>query len=610
VSGVAAVLGLGGIAIDPEELSPILSILQLRGPDGTNHMISGPAALGCTRLDTLPEDGRQPVRLGRIAVVADARLDNRPFLCDALRLQPNASDVELIAAAILKWESNAPEHLEGDFAVISWDGESLLAFRDRYGVKPLFYGCLPGRLLVASEIGALIAHPLMPCDLDQQYFLEFLAARMPPTNRTPYRNINRLMPGEAMTVSRANAIALHTYYELELHVSPAPLEEVAERTRFLLEDAVKARLRSNGPTVCDVSGGMDSTAIYATARAIGFTPHARSIVSDRWPHIDERGYSRELIGKAPWAWICLEEHPPLTDICDVSARFDEPVQDVLLGHLRLALDSAGPTGCRVALSGHGGDALMTGGFDSIRNAIYRGRFWTAYREARCWADHRDRSLLYVLRWALRRSYILPSRLPWATSDVVRRASTAARRVRRMLLRHEHGSDSMDAFLLSVQSGLRQKPIGAMETRYPYLHRPLVEFALSTPNDLKIRGAIGKRVMRHAMRRRLPESILERTDKTPFDLLYAWGFQSQWPTVELLCKSSVLVEWGLLNPIGLLQLTAEVRDGKTARLVEAMYVLAIEAWLQNRHPQKFGAIRTSTSAAGRLNDSRPSEVGRR
>jgi asparagine synthase (glutamine-hydrolysing) len=516
----------------------------------------------------------------------------------------------LIAAAIAKWGASAPEHLEGDFAVIGWNGDYLLAFRDRFGVKPLFYVNTRGRLLVASEIGALISHQSVPVDLDQQYFLEYLAARKPPTPLTPFQTIKRLMPGEIAIASRDNRTSLRYYYRLRIEVSTALLPEVAERTRSLVDEAVAIRMRSNGPIACDVSGGMDSTSIYATARALGTTPHARSIVSDRWPQIDEREFSRDLVGDAPWMQIFAEEHPPLTDICGVAARFDEPVQDVLLGQLRLTLDGSGPAGCRVALSGHGGDALMAGGFDSIRAAIYGCRWWAAYREARQWADERDRPFLFVLRWALQRSYILPSRLPWASDTVSNRARAAVRQVRRVLRAADQGSDTIDTFLLSVQAGLRQKPSGAMETRYPFLHRPLVEYALSTPNNLKTQGALGKRVMRHAMRDRLPASILERTGKTPFDLLYAWGFQSQWQTVETLINSSVLVEWGLLDPVGTRRLVTEVRDGKTSRLVEAMYLLAIEAWLQSRRSLKAESVRTSLSAAGRFTESRLTEVGGR
>jgi asparagine synthase (glutamine-hydrolysing) len=610
MSGVAAVLRLGGVDVDPQELLPVLTVLQRRGPDGTGHLCVGPVVLGCARLDSLPEDGHQPVRCGQVIAVADARLDNRDELCRDLRLPHQAADAALIAAAIAKWGACAPERLEGDFAVVAWDGDDLLAFRDRFGVKPLFYVNTPGHLLVASEISALIAHRSVPVGLDQQYFLEYLAARKPPTPLTPYQAIRRLMPSEIMIASRGGSTLLRYYYRLQVEASSAALPEIAERTRALVDKAVATRLRSNGPIACDVSGGMDSTSIYATARALGLTPCARSIVSDRWPQIDEREFSRDLVGDAPWMHIYAEEHPPLTDIHAVAARFDEPVQDVLLGQLRLALDDSGPAGCRVALSGHGGDALMAGGFDSIRAAIYGCHWWTAYREARQWADERDRSVLFVLRWALQRSYVLPSRLPWASHTVSKRARAAVRQVRRFLRAADQGIDSIDTFLLSVQAGLRQKPSGAMETRYPFLYRPLVEYALSTPDSLKVRGAIGKRVMRQAMRDRLPASILERAGKTPFDLLYAWGFRSQWQTVETLINSSVLVEWGLLDSVGTRRLVTDVRDGKTTRLVEAIYFLAIEAWLQSPPSLRTETARTSLSAAGRFTESRLTEVGGR
>jgi asparagine synthase (glutamine-hydrolysing) len=159
MSGIAATFSLRGAHSDRRDLEPMLPVLELRGPDGTDSLAVGPASLGCARLDTLPEDGPQPVAVHNVTVVADVRLDNRPFLESSLKTGRETSDAEVVTAAIAKWGEGAPERLEGDFAVIGWDGRRLLAFRDRFGVRPLFYREANGLLMLASEIGALMAFP-------------------------------------------------------------------------------------------------------------------------------------------------------------------------------------------------------------------------------------------------------------------------------------------------------------------------------------------------------------------------------------------------------------------------------------------------------------------
>jgi asparagine synthase (glutamine-hydrolysing) len=611
MSGVAAILELDGSPADPAELSGVLRELERIGPDGTRARAVGATALVCARFDTLPQDGPQPITLEGVTVVADARLDNRDDLERQLKQPKGSSDTSLIAAAIANWGDRAAEELEGDFAVIAWHGRyrKLIAFRDRYGVKPLFYAEVGGKLLIASLISALTRHPGVTTNLDRDYFLEYLAARMPPTPLTPYTSIKRLMPATVLIAEKNVPPRFERYYRLNIELHDMKLEEAAERTRILLEESVHQRLRAIGPVTSDVSGGMDSTSIYATAWKLGAQVHARSIVSDRWPVIDERSYSRELVGNRPWSWIFVEENPPFEHLDTIPLLFDEPVQDVLLGNLRPAVNEAVPEGGRVVFSGHGGDALMTGGFDVIREAIYGGRWLTAYKEARRWADERDRSLLYMLKWSFRRAHIVPSRLAWSSGQCESQAREVVRRVKQRLRDEDNGIDSIDSFLLSTQAGIRQETIDTLEVRYPFLSRTLVEFALSTPSSLKFRAPMGKRVVRHAMADRLPVRILERTSKTGFDVLYVRGAHTQWPQIERLLKEPTLAEMNLLDRRGMVRLATELREGKTQRLVEAMRTLAVEAWIWARSHGENPST-TSMSATGRPRDLGPTEVGRR
>lgn len=575
MSGIAAVLNFA----DPAELQPVLRMLERRGPDGTDCVVCGPAILGCARLDTLPEDGPQPARCGHVTLVADARLDNRPELERALGMPASVSDTALVAAAVARWGNRVGERLEGDFAVLAWDGARLLALRDRFGVRPLFYLELDGTFILASEIRAILAHPRVRAQLDRDYFIEQLAVRMPLTRLSPYEGIARVMPGEMLVTRPGRPLERRSYYRLPTTVVARTLPEAAEETRGLLERAVRVRLRAKGTVACDLSGGMDSTSIYATARALGHTPHALSVVSDRWPSMDERPFSRLIVGaEDPWTQILAEHHTPFGNTCQAARCFDEPMQDVLFD-IRRALNDVRPPDYRVLLSGHGGDSTMTGSSGALRVLLRQGRLLSAYREARAWADRHDLKLGEVVLGALQPGYSPPAGLPWASRQVARRARASAWRAARAVA--DQAGASVDAvnFLLSTEPGLRQQPIGPVDMRFPFLDRALVEYALTTPPGLKMSAGMGKRVLREAMRGRLPEAVLARSSKTDFTAAYAAGIYEHWPLVSRWLKEPLLAELGVLDAQGFRGLARDFRDGKTASFGEAVYTLVYEAWLR-------------------------------
>jgi asparagine synthase (glutamine-hydrolysing) len=584
MSGIAAVLDLTGEHSDRRAIQPMLPVLELRGPDGSDCLAVGPISLGCARLDTLPEDGPQPVTVHNVTVVADVRLDNRPFLESSLLVGKNASDAQIVAAAIARWGEGAPDRLEGDFAVIGWDGQRLLAFRDRFGVRPLFYREANGLLMMASEIGALMAFPRLGDALDRTYFLLQLAALIPPTSLTPYKGVTRLMPGELLVAQPERQTRVLTYYELPVREQRTTAAAAAEQTRALLDEAVRNCLRSSGRVSCDVSGGMDSTSIYSTALSLGIEPVALSIVSDAWATVDEREFSRPLVLHRPWLQVHAEHHAPGVADSGLPWMFDEPTQDVLFG-VRVALYRSMPAGNRVVLSGHGGDGTMTGGVGAVRQLIRQGHLLRAYGELRIWADTRNKSVWSLAKRALWPGRIPVARLPWASSKVAREAQAQERALSKRVARQAGSTLDAVNFLRSTEPGLRQQPRFAVEFRYPFLYRPLVEHALSTPAALKARAGTGKLVLRDAMRDRLPGAILARTLKTSFAEAYAFGMRANWPQVSTWLREPVLAELNILDAGGMREMAEALRDGLLSRDAELVYILADERWLHARSGHK-------------------------
>jgi asparagine synthase (glutamine-hydrolysing) len=172
VSGVVGVYFLDGKPLDRGLLERMTDSISHRGPDGADIWNNGPVGLGHRMLWTTPESLHEQLPLedktAKIVLTADARIDNRDELIEALDLtgQPGweISDGELILRAYEKWGEQCPENLLGDFVFAIWDErkQRLFLARDHFGVKPLYYYRSDRVFVFASEIKALLCVPEVP----------------------------------------------------------------------------------------------------------------------------------------------------------------------------------------------------------------------------------------------------------------------------------------------------------------------------------------------------------------------------------------------------------------------------------------------------------------
>jgi len=176
------------------------------------------------------------------------------------------SDTELILAAYAEWGVDCPRHLNGIFAFAIWDdaSQSLYAARDRIGVKPLFFARRGDGLIFGSELKAILAHPAVRPEVDEEGLAEVLA--MGP-GRTPghgvFRGVEELRPGFWLRFDR-NGLQIQSYWKLVSHAHPEDLDTTVERVRELFQDSVRRQLVSDVPVGAMLSGGLDSSSISAT----------------------------------------------------------------------------------------------------------------------------------------------------------------------------------------------------------------------------------------------------------------------------------------------------------------------------------------------------------
>ncbi|MGE3489588.1 MAG: asparagine synthase (glutamine-hydrolyzing) [Vicinamibacterales bacterium] len=279
--GIAGILTLEpGRADWGPGLPAMQDALRHRGPDDAAlwQSSSGAAAFAHTRLSVLDLSpaGRQPMSAadGRCTLVLNGEIYNAAELRRTLEQQGHAfqtrTDAEVVLHAYQAYGDDCVTLLRGMFAFALWDerDQTCLLARDRFGIKPFYYYVNEGQLIFASEVRALLASGCVPRVLEPRAVYQYFRTGSVPEPLTLLRDVRVL---EAGHVGRwhAGRFEPRPYWTLAFPVDPALDPDPAGRTRAALLDSVTHHFVSDVPVGIFLSGGVDSTALVALARAAG-----------------------------------------------------------------------------------------------------------------------------------------------------------------------------------------------------------------------------------------------------------------------------------------------------------------------------------------------------
>lgn len=217
----------------------------------------------------------------RLAITADAILDNRDELMDQLQVphadRTSLTDSEILLLAYEKWAEQMPERLVGDFAFAIWDERKQLLFgaRDFSGARTLYYHHDGQRFSFCTVMNPLFALPYIHKELNERWLAEFLAIRgvfePPDSSTTVYSHIQQIPPSHSFIITQSQ-LRIRRYNSLA-HVQPLQLRssgEYEEAFREVFNKAVTSRLRRSSLHVgAHLSGGLDSGSVASfAARAL------------------------------------------------------------------------------------------------------------------------------------------------------------------------------------------------------------------------------------------------------------------------------------------------------------------------------------------------------
>jgi asparagine synthase (glutamine-hydrolysing) len=246
----------------------------------------------------------------------DGRLDNRDDLLTIVHdeLTGVHTDVEMVFACYRKWRNDFLPRIIGDFALSLWDStqQALLLARDSAGSRPLFYHTDNDRIIWSSELLPLLDLAGVRLEVDDEYVAGYLT-RGPRPELTPYKGVRCVAPGTSLVV-RNRQIQIRRFWALETQnvIRYKTDAEYEEHFRYLFDEAVRCRLRADGPVWASLSGGLDSSSIVCTADKIlkkgqgeASKLETVSYVYDESTSSDEREYIRcieEKLGRTASHW--------------------------------------------------------------------------------------------------------------------------------------------------------------------------------------------------------------------------------------------------------------------------------------------------------------------
>jgi asparagine synthase (glutamine-hydrolysing) len=596
---------------EPLERGDLTTCFGLRDRRDAEYTAVLAGALGAT-----VSAGRKPrplvARWRHLTAVGDVRLDNRTELIRVAQLPEGGSDLEIVLRALDACGEKIVASILGDFAFVFWDprAQKLIAARDAFGVKPLYYRRRRDVLLFSDRMDAIADGTRF----DEEYIADFLTGLVAPGERTIWADV-RSVPAGGFLLQRGTVLSGRRFWSsADLIAQADPTHDLAaDEFLALLRDGVRARVGPPGATWAQLSGGIDSSSVVALAQNAAGPGQGLAgtiTLADSLGAGDERRFVDSVVRRYDlrneqvrdwWAWQDDGDTPPLTD--GPRPLYPFYARD------RRTLGILHAAGARVVLSGFGSDHYLTGNFNYITDLAASGRMREAVGELAHWAISTRQSFWKLASRHLTTPLIanarngrhpLPALPRWVDARFAGERALAARTVDALENAGAPGRMFIQRLardIASVPAGVDRWPFGdEIEIRYPFLYRPLVEASLRLAPRDRIRPEGTKWILRESMRGLLPEDVRTRAGKGTIDARIVWSLQRERARIDALLRDPILGQLGCVSPAALRDEVDAARRGVPVNFAMLMSALSLETWMAVRSGRWTTALPARQTAA--------------
>lgn len=519
-----------------------------RGPDDNGVFVHNGIALGMRRLSIIDLDtGNQPIfnEDRSLVIVFNGEIYNYKSLKLNLiskgHIFKTTSDTEVVLHCYEEYGNDSFSKLNGMFsiAIYNINNKKLILARDRAGEKPLYYYNNNGVFLFASELKSIISTGFIKKEIDSKALNQYLQLTYIPAPLTIFKNVYKQLPGYYMEVYFDGEMKCEQYWDVDYSNSRLIRDygKCKETLRETLFNAVEECMVADVPIGTFLSGGIDSTIITGIASKISSKPLDTFTIGYRDKQYDEsdRAKLSAELHKTNHHIFYLNYKDALPELNKIISNIDEPFADSSYIPTYMVSKYAKQY-VKTVLTGDAGDELF-GGYSKYLIGYYVGKYnkipkclrnniipkvvyalpdnTSAMRKVRKVIDNSDkgifeqrRNLMYLgfkkeeLVYLLKEDFKEP-----CSTDFIYNYYT-----RKNEVNDELSCTLYTDFKVVLEGDMltkvdRASMLCSLETRVPFLHKDVVDFAAQIPSKYKINSKNTKIILKDTFSDLIPNELL-------------------------------------------------------------------------------------------------------
>jgi asparagine synthase (glutamine-hydrolysing) len=503
------------------------------------------------------------------------------------------------------------------FGIAIWDvkQKKLLLYRDRIGKKPLYYAVKDSQIIFASEIKAILKHPVVSKNFDYQALYNYFGLKNISAPRTAYAEIKQLLPGHVLSWHEGK-VDIWQYWDLDFSLPQYDIteEETSQRLLELLEDSVRIRMQCDVPYGAYLSGGVDSSSVVELMSrnqskpvktfSLGYEDKAEGQFIGKY---DDITYARSIakrLGTDHYEYI-INAAEFADGMPRILSAFDEPFSGTISTFF---LSTMIKKHVKVALSGDGADELF-GSYLAHRLAFpienYLGLVSIGKKD---WQDlgEQDKSLVHPFdnpeQFKFLKSIATESLAEWRQKLCVFSHAERGQLLSKDFLSIKGCPENAGVYK-DIESRLTAKDVlnktlemdqrellpnqvltfvdrlsmsHSVEVRCPYLDYRIIEFSNRLPGTLKIKNGINKYIHKKAMEKLLPGDILQRPKEGFVQPIYSWMHSS---LKEWTCRQLDQLSESIFNLDYVENLKMQFESGNSANNAKIWNLVCFSLWFK-------------------------------
>jgi asparagine synthase (glutamine-hydrolysing) len=549
--GIAGFVGKG----DENDLRRMINSIHYRGPDFQGISLVENAGFAHARLSIidLSPEANQPFFSAdkSVGITFNGEIYNylelkKELLGTGKYTFRTHSDTEVMIYLYKEYGEKFLDKLRGMFAfgIYDFDKKQLMLAKDRMGKKPLYYSIVNGTIIFASELKAILQHPLTGKELNIDALNEYLTFDYIPTPHTIFKNIFKLEASHYLTFKDGQVTGNEPYWKASFTESDISEQDAIAKLDFLLNDATNCRLMSDVPLGVFLSGGLDSSTVAYYAQK-----NSSSKINTFSIGFSEKSYDESSHARLVANYLGTQHHEEVLTaseslklIPDIVSKLDEPFADpsIIPTHFLSKYTRKHVT---VALGGDGSDELLAGyptfisdKFLGIMSALPKS-FTKAISHITALLPPSDKNISLDFKLAqffkgfeAEKQYahslwlgsFTPAQKQKLFSNNVSASNTNGLGCIDRYLQDVPGASAFNQLLYTYYRTYlledilvkvdRASMYTSLEVRAPFLDRDLIDFVNTLPKHFKIKGFNGKYLLKKVMNGKLPEQIISRPKK--------------------------------------------------------------------------------------------------